>query len=115
MNFHINEIDGVKIFSFNEPKLDTNCSGLLKAELTNLISNNDIKKLIIDLSQVESCDSSGLSALLVANRLLSSADGNLIFVTQSAKLIQLIKITQLHRVLTLSDTIADAVLKIKNK
>jgi len=115
MNFHISEIDGVNIFSFNESKLDTTCSGLLKAELTNLISNNNIKKLVIDLSEIETCDSSGLSALLVANRLISSNDGIVIFVSESAKLIQLIKVTQLNRVLNVSNTISEAVSKINNK
>ena len=72
MNFEIKKIDDVTIFRLNEKRLDTNISGLVKGEFTLLLKVEGNKKLIIDLSEVECCDSSGLSAILVANRILHS-------------------------------------------
>lgn len=115
MNFDIIELDGIKVFSLNEKKLDTNNSGLVKAEVTSLIKNENITKLIIDLSDVETCDSSGLSALLVANRLIASINGEVVFVTKSSKLVQLISITQLHRVLKVTKDIKEAISELNEK
>ncbi|HOJ18924.1 MAG: STAS domain-containing protein [Ignavibacteriales bacterium] len=115
MNYNIADNNGIKIFYFNEIKLDTSCSGLLKAELTSLISNGDFRDLIVDLSKIEICDSSGLSVLLVANRLISAKEGNLVFVTGSPKMIQLIQITRLNKVLTIAGSVEEAILLIKEK
>ncbi|MGQ9797907.1 MAG: hypothetical protein ACUVRG_01240 [Ignavibacterium sp.] len=55
--------------------MDTNISELLKGEFIKILKVNEVKKFVIDLSQVESCDRSDLSAILVANRIISSLDG----------------------------------------
>ncbi len=99
MNFETKRIDDITILKLNEKKLDTNISGLLKGEFTLLLKVESISKLIVDLSEVESCDSSGLSALLVANRIMESTGGNLIICSLSSKVLSLIKITHLDRVL----------------
>jgi len=49
-------------------KLDAQHSPELKSELVHL-NKSGIKNIIIDLSGTRYCDSSGLSAILVANRL----------------------------------------------
>ena len=99
MNFETKRIDDITVFKLNEKRLDTNISGLLKGEFTLLLKVEGINKLIVDLSEVESCDSSGLSALLVANRTLNSSNGSIRLVAPSEKVLTLIKITQLDRVL----------------
>ena len=72
MNFEIKRVDDISIFKLNERRLDTNISGLLKGEFTVLLKVEGVNKLVLDLSEVETCDSSGLSAILVANRILNS-------------------------------------------
>ena len=66
------------------------------------------KKFILDLSSVESCDSSGLSAILVANRILNSTNGQMRIASPSEKVYSLIKITQLDRVLPVCDSVEEA-------
>ncbi len=108
MNFETKKVGDVTIFKLNEKRLDTSISGLLKSEFTMLLKVEGINKLVIDLSNVESCDSSGLSAILVANRIISTNEGQIRLAAPSEKVYTLIKITQLNRVLPVSETIEQA-------
>lgn len=108
MNFEIKKIDDITIFKLNEPRLDTNISGLVKGEFTLLLKVEGVSKLVVDLTDVESCDSSGLSSLLVANRILNSTGGVMRIAAPSEKVYSLIKITQLERVLPVCKTVDEA-------
>ncbi len=114
MNFETKRMDDITIFKLNEKRLDTNVSGLVKGEFTMLLKVQNVTKLIVDLSDVESCDSSGLSALLVANRILESMGGSLRIAAPSEKVSTLIKITQLDRVLRVSENAEIAIAELKN-
>jgi anti-anti-sigma factor len=113
MNYEIKKIDGITVFKLNEKRLDTNISGLLKGEFTLLLKVEGAKKFILDLTEVESCDSSGLSAILVANRILNSTDGSMRIASPSEKVYALIKITQLDRVLPVCSTVDEAYEQLK--
>ena len=108
MNFEIKKENNVTIFKLNEQRLDTNISGLLKGEFTMLLKVEGAKKFILDLSSVESCDSSGLSAILVANRILNVNEGHMRLAAPSEKVFSLIQITQLDRVLPVCNTVDEA-------
>jgi anti-anti-sigma factor len=113
MNHQIEKRDNIAIFFLKEKRLDANISGLVKGEFTNLVRGEGIPNLILDLTETEQCDSSGLSALLVANRLVSALGGELRIVTASDKIMTLIRITQLDRVLMLSESIEKAIKDIE--
>lgn len=115
MKFEVYKKEGVTIFKLSEKRLDTNISGLVKSEFTTLLKIEGVEKFIVDLSEVETCDSSGLSALLVANRIVSSTGGKIIIATPSEKVLQLIRITQLDRVLPVRATVEEAVNELINK
>ena len=112
MNFETKKIDGITIFKLNEKRLDTNISGLVKGEFTLLLKVEGINKLIVDLTEVETCDSSGLSAILVANRLMHAIGGQICLAAPSDKVYSLIKITRLDRVLHVCETINGAILEL---
>lgn len=109
MNYQTNKVGDILIFKLNEKRLDTNISGLLKGEFTLAFKEGNFNNLIIDLSEVESCDSSGLSAILVANRLVSSSNGQIRIASPKEKVMNLIKVTQLDRVLSVSDSVEEAI------
>ncbi len=113
MNFETKKIGDITVFKLNEKRLDTNISGLLKGEFTMLLKVEGVNKLVIDLSEVESCDSSGLSAILIANRILSNGEGHIRLSAPSEKVYSLIKITQLERVLPVTQTVDQAVEELK--
>lgn len=114
MNFETKRIDDITIFKLNERRLDTSISGLVKSEFTSILKDNGVKKFIIDLSDVETCDSSGLSSILVANRILHSDGGVMRIAAPSPKVYSLIKITQLEKVLPVCETVEEAVKELKN-
>ncbi|NWF50204.1 MAG: STAS domain-containing protein [Ignavibacteriaceae bacterium] len=113
MNYEIKKIGDITLFKLNERRLDTNISGLLKGEFTILLKVEGANKLIIDLSEVETCDSSGLSAILVANRILNSVNGQIMIASPSERVYNLIKITQLDRVLPVFETVDQAMAEIR--
>lgn len=115
MNYEIKKIDGITIFRLNEKRLDTNISGLVKGEFTLLLKVEGVTKLIVDLTEVETCDSSGLSAILVANRIVNTTGGAMRLAAPSEKVYSLIRITQLDRVLPVCDTVEEAFQELKNE
>jgi len=113
MNFEIKRVYDISIFKLNEKRLDTNISGLVKGEFTMLLKVEGVTKLILDLSEIETCDSSGLSAILVANRILNTTGGQMRIAAPSDKVYSLIKITQLNRVLPVCKTVDEAFNELK--
>ena len=108
MNFETKHFGDVTVFKLNEKRLDTSISGLLKGEFTMILKVEGVNKFIIDLSEVDRCDSSGLSAILVANRIVSANEGQMRLAAPSEKVHNLIKITQLDRVLPVTSTVDEA-------
>ena len=85
MNFEVLKPDkNTIIFKLREKKLDATLSPELKAEFLALCQSN-VKRLIIDLSQVEYCDSSGLSSLLFCERRMLKNVNALVSVATTAK------------------------------
>jgi anti-sigma B factor antagonist len=95
-------------------KLDTNIAPALKSELV-LIAGNGEKNMIIDLNECRYCDSSGLSAILVANRLCKNSKGIFVLTGLQTAVERLITISQLDTVLNIKDSIADSEEYIKQE
>ena len=74
MNFTITDKGKYTLVTSNVDKLDTTCAPELKSELVYLNKTN-VRNLVIDMGKTRYCDSSGLSALLVANRLCKGVNG----------------------------------------
>jgi len=113
VNFELKKENGVAIFKIREKRLDASISGFLKGELTILLTTEDVNKLVIDMADVEYCDSSGLSAILLAYRLLQSNEGSIRIASPQVSVRNLINISQLNRILPVSETVAEAVEEIK--
>jgi anti-sigma B factor antagonist len=64
--------------------------------------------MIIDLNECRYCDSSGLSAILVANRLCKNSKGNFVLTGLQTAVERLITISQLDTVLNIKDTIDES-------
>jgi len=95
-------------------KLDSNVAPHLKSELV-ILNSAGVKNMIIDLSEVRYCDSSGLSAILVANRLCRNAKGSFVLTGIQEAVKKLISISQLDTILTITSSLkeaTDAVLKV---
>ncbi|HRF79249.1 MAG: STAS domain-containing protein [Flavobacteriales bacterium] len=108
MNFTIEDKGRYTLVTSNVDKLDTTCAPELKSELVYLNKTN-VRNVIIDLSTTRYCDSSGLSALLVANRLCKSVNGTLVVCGLQEPVQKLVQISQLESVLSITPTPAEAV------
>ena len=103
MKFYIDKQEHYTVLGLEEDKLDSAISPALKSELVTLNAEG-IRNLVLDMSHVKYTDSSGLSAILVANRLCKDAGGSLAIVGISEHTLKLIRISQLESVLNLVNT-----------
>jgi len=101
MDFKIDKLDNYTIVEVLEEKLDTNVAPSLKSELV-LISGNGEKNIVLDLRNCRYCDSSGLSSILVANRLCKNANGTFVLTGLTDAVERLITISQLDTVLNIA-------------
>lgn len=114
MNFEVKHKDDITIFKLNERKMDSTISALLKGEFTILSQAENVRKLIIDLSDVEICDSSGLSALLLAQRQIREKGGAIRLVNVNEKIFNLIRISFLENVLPVCNSLEEAIEELEN-
>lgn len=107
MDFKIEKKDKYTEIQVMVDKLDTHIAPSLKSELV-LIAGNGERNIILDLSNARYCDSSGLSAILVANRLCKNANGVFILSGLQTAVERLITISQLDTVLNIADDMVQA-------
>ena len=108
MKYEITKNGKATILKLHGAKLDATVSPELKAEFLVLCKPKVTSKLVVDMANVQFCDSSGLSALLIADRTMREHGGNVHLVHVSKKVMDLIKISQLDRVFTIHTTVDDA-------
>jgi len=114
MEFKIEKLEKYTLIQVMEEKLDTNVAPSLKSELV-LISGKGEKNIILDLSNCRYCDSSGLSAILVANRLCKNANGTFVLTGLNDAVDRLITISQLDTVLNIAYSTEEAVDIVKTE
>lgn len=84
----------------NVEKLDSTNAPELKSVFT-FINKNGVNKIVLDLSQTKYCDSSGLSAILIANRLCKDTNGEFVLSGLQSSVRKMIEIAQLDKVLVI--------------
>lgn len=94
--------------NLKDEKLDSHISPSLKSELV-VLNSEDFKNIIIDLTDTRYCDSSGLSAILVANRLCKNSGGTFVLTGLQRSVMKLISISQLDTILNIAPTVSEAV------
>ena len=108
MNFTIEDKGKYTLVTSSVDKLDTTCAPELKSELVYL-NKTGVRNIIIDLTATRYCDSSGLSALLVANRLCKSVDGSLVVCGLQEPVKKLVQISQLESVISITPSLQEAI------
>ena len=107
MKFDIKKNGTATVIKIRERKLDASVSPELKGEFLVLCSPQ-MKDLVVDLTDVEFCDSSGLSALLIAERKMRENGGMVKLVGLQKKVLSLIRISRLDRAFSIHDSLAKA-------
>jgi len=91
-----------------EDKFTAKVAPDLKAELA-LVSANGMKNIIFDVSKCSYCDSSGLSVILIANRICKDNGGCLVVCGLQPAVSKLMDISQLTSVLNITPSFNEAV------
>ena len=107
MKFDVKKNGSAIVLKIRERKLDASVSPELKGEFL-LLCNPQTKNLVVDLSDVEFCDSSGLSALHIAECKMRENGGIVKLVGLQKKVLTLIRISRLDRAFSIHDSLAKA-------
>lgn len=97
MNFLLEEVDDTKVLRIKEERLDSHLAPDLKTQL--LVLNKQGGKVIIDLTNTQYIDSSGLGALLLGLRQAKESDTLFAICGAQKRVKSLINIAHLEKVL----------------
>lgn len=101
------------ILKLEEPVFDVRHSGIFKATIDTMVSNETSKNIIIDFSQVKAIDSSGIGSMLLAHQRANSSDGLAIFVSLCQQIKDLLKLTNLDKQLYIFSSINEVMTLIE--
>ena len=108
MKYGVEKNDKYTIFRVGEETLNSLCAPDLKSEFV-ILKNEGIRNLIVDLQDVKFVDSSGLSAILTANRLFGDGGSFVLTGVNHPAVKTLINISRLDSVLAMVPTVAESV------
>lgn len=107
MSFRTEKHDNYSIIVFSTDKLDSIVAPDLKSELV-LINKSGEKNIIMDLSSVVYCDSSGLSAILTGYRVCQQDNGVFIICGLQTAVEKLMTISQLTTIIDITTSLPEA-------
>lgn len=108
MKFTLDKKDTHAVLELNEENLNSLIAPNLKSEFV-FLRNEGVKNLIFDLTHVKYVDSSGLSAILTANRLWKDFGSFILTGVEHPSVKKLIEISRLESILTLIPTVAESI------
>jgi anti-anti-sigma factor len=107
MKYSIDKQEKYAVLHLQEENLNSVVAPNLKSELV-ILSNEGVQSLILDLSDVKYVDSSGLSAILTANRLWKNIGSFVLTGIRHDTVRKLIEISRLDSVLTILPTVSES-------
>lgn len=108
MKYTIDKQEKYCLLSLHEEKMDSSIAPNLKSQMITLQAEG-VRNIILDLTDVKYTDSSGLSALLVGNRIFQEDGGIFVLAKLSDHTMKLIKISQLDSVLHILPSVEEAI------
>jgi len=114
MNYIIENLENCSVVTSKVDKLDATNASELKSELL-LLNKNGVNNIVLDLAETKYCDSSGLSSILIANRLCKDTNGKFVLSGLQTSVAKLISIAQLDRVLVITDNREQALAKMNEQ
>ncbi len=103
MNFSVLKYGSYTCITVYSEKLDAMMAPDIKAELAGIIGNGE-RNILVDLANCSYCDSSGLSALLLGNRLCNKVKGSLVLFGLTPRVKGMIDLIGFESVLKVAET-----------
>ncbi len=107
LSIHVHVHGGMNVFELTG-SLDIATSPTVRASLVEASGRGD-HQLIVDLTKVDFLDSTGLGALIGAQRRAKEFGGDVRLVVKEGQILRLLRITGLLKVLSVYPTLDDAV------
>ncbi|HEY8404342.1 MAG TPA: STAS domain-containing protein [Flavobacteriales bacterium] len=108
MKFKVDHKEKVAIITSSVEKLDAIHAPELKGEIV-MLNKEGHRNIILNLTDTRYIDSSGLSAILVGNRMCNEANGSFVICGLQENVSKLISISQLDKILKITPTLSEAV------
>ncbi|HRF39411.1 MAG TPA: STAS domain-containing protein [Saprospiraceae bacterium] len=108
MKYTVDKQERYTIFRLDETTLNSVLAPQLKSEFV-ILSNEGVNNLILDLSNVEFVDSSGLSAILTGDRLWKLIGSFILTGIEHPSVKKLIEISRLETILTIVPTASESI------
>tara|TARA_B100001939_G_C16685644_1_gene506340 strand:- start:214 stop:579 length:366 start_codon:yes stop_codon:yes gene_type:complete len=108
MKYEIDKEEKYYLLKPKVDKIDSTLSPALKADFITF-EIEGAKNMIVNLENVKYIDSSGLSALLVGNRIFSEKKGSFVICNLNEHVMKLMKIAKLDKVLSLLPSVQESI------
>jgi anti-sigma B factor antagonist len=108
MKYTVEKTEKYVLFQLHEEKLTSITAPELKTELVTLNAEG-FNNIILNMSDVKYADSSGLSSILIGNRICSNSGGLFVMCNVNDHVMKLLKISQLDTILTLLPTVEEGI------
>ncbi len=101
MQFAIEDRGGAQVVSIPGPRLDAAVADQFKSEICRIIDQG-ASSLVLDLSQVEFMDSSGLGAIVASLKHMGSAS-SITLVAPTDPVMKVLRLTRMNQVFKIQD------------
>ncbi|NET32259.1 MAG: STAS domain-containing protein [Cyanothece sp. SIO1E1] len=108
MKYSVDKQEKYTVFTLMEDNLNSLVAPKVKSEFV-ILSQEGVKNLILDLTHVKFVDSSGLSAILTANRIWKNGGSFILTGIVHPSVQKLIEISRLDTVLTIITTVQESI------
>lgn len=108
MKIRLDKKDQYSILTLDEENLNSLLAPDVKSEFV-FLRNEGVRNLIFDMQSVKYVDSSGLSAILTANRLWNDFGSFVLTNVNHPSVKKLIEISRLETILTIIPTLAESI------
>lgn len=108
MKYNLDKKENYAVFTLEEDNLNSIIAPSVKSEFV-FFRNEGVKNLVFDFSLVKYVDSSGLSAILTANRLWKGYGSFVLAQINSPIVMRLIQISKLESILSITATLDEAI------
>ena len=103
MNISIQKKESHTCIKVLNEKLDALLAPGLKSELVVIVEDGE-KNILVDLSKCNYCDSSGMSALLLGNRLCVGVNGKFVLCGLSSRIKEMMDLVGFDSLMKIADT-----------
>jgi anti-sigma B factor antagonist len=113
INFTEQDVNEVTVMRIKDVRLDSRISQLYKQEFLKM-KDAGITEVVVDLTDVDFIDSSGLGSLLLGRRVFNGENGDLRIIGAHEKVAKMFEIAKLDRVFEFYDNLEAAVQSYKD-